>query len=321
MLARQLLPLALIMPLAFPTQAQELPATGIVLSPISATERIALDFEIANDEALAVLGRLPSTDPADLAEVEALLEGLPDGDPRAITAFRFLSSLAVSNVDPEAEDLFEDDNVTNTADAFEERAHILNLAVQFQALSIFNAAPGFSNARLTFDEPEDPRIVDAESALNSIKLPITRNFNEAQFCVGKGNPASRFGVCATPYAEITLGYLRNRTRGNFGLAVNDVGIADDALPVELTEDLLFQLPPEAFIPIATGESPAAVVFNSPVRSTTETFSALAGVGVTVPVTRDIAVRPIFLGGYSYITDDTDPVPLPISTKPSRTTPA
>ncbi len=258
----------------------------------------------ANDEALAVLDRLPSTDPSDIAEVEALLEGLADGDERARRTLVALFELAAGeNTEFAGEDSGDIENI-DIRDAFAERARIANLASQFQALSVFNITPGITSSRLTFDDPKDLRITLAESEVSSIKVPLKRNFNSATFCVGKGSPVAEAGFCATPYAELTLGYLRNRSRGSFGLVINDVGVDPAAPGTDIPEDLLILLPPDAFLPLATGESSTQNVENSPVRSTVETFSVLSGFGLSIPVTRNVVARPIVLGGYSYISDET-----------------
>jgi len=160
----------------------------------------------ANDEALAVLDRLPSTDPSDIAEVEALLEGLADGDERARRTVAALFKLAAGEDTEFAGDGSDDIEGIDIRDAFAERARIANLASQFQALSVFNVTPGLTSSRLTFDDPKDLRITLSESEVTSIKVPLKRNFNSATFCVGKGSPVAEAGFCATPYAELTLGY-------------------------------------------------------------------------------------------------------------------
>lgn len=265
----------------------------------------AIDAFANAQEELSVLDRLPSTDPEDIARVEALLEGLPDRDLGALRALDALFALGASaGSELTGDESAGDIETIDPRDAFAERARLSNLASQFQALSVFNIAPGLSSTRLTFDDPQDLRIIFAESEVNSIKVPLKRNFNDAQFCVGRGSPVAKAGFCATPYAELTLGYLRNESRGNFGLTVNNVGVNVEEPALQIPEDLLILLPPEAFIPLATGESSTFGVANSPVRSTVETFSVLSGVGLSVPVTRHIVARPILLGGYSYISDET-----------------
>lgn len=148
------------------------------------------------------------------------------------------------------------------------------IAEFFQALSILGVAPGVSGAAYTVDD-DDPEFSDLD--IKSVKLPIAREFKRNAFCVvnSGGQDRSNYRLeslersrssddfCMTPYAELSLSYLK----------------ADQSSTLsDIATDFAFDI---------------------------TTLSALAGVGLVIPLSESTTFRPILLGGYSRIDSDAE----------------
>jgi len=155
------------------------------------------------------------------------------------------------------------------------------LAEAFQIFSIIGVAPGISGARFEVDGDDG----DSDVEIRSFKIPIKRDWKAGAFCFVASDDQRSVGyelrslaktrsesaLCARPYMELTLGYLNA-----------DQGVLFD-------ED-------EAGLEDAT-------IFNLDIT----TLSALAGFGLSFPITEKTVFRPILLGGYSHIDNDTNVV--------------
>ncbi len=142
----------------------------------------------------------------------------------------------------------------------------------YQSLGVFGVTPGFSNASYKADG----------DTIKSIKIPYRRTFKEATLCLAKAqsdDPSDyvvtslersldpdKNTVCAKPYGELALSYLRA-----------------DAEIEEFDPEL---------------ESSTGIDID------VEAVSALAGIGLSIPLYDGTVLRPILLGGYSHITDRT-----------------
>ncbi len=152
------------------------------------------------------------------------------------------------------------------------------LAETFQIFSIIGVAPGVSGAKYEFDGDEG----DSDLEIRSFKIPIKRDWRDGTFCFVASEderdtgyvlqPSSKVrsddALCARPYVELNLSYLK---------ADQDV--------ISLEEADLESLGPEAL------------------DLDINTLSALAGFGLTFQITERTALRPILLGGYSYVDND------------------
>lgn len=115
----------------------------------------------------------------------------------------------------------------------------------FQTFSIFGGTPGIAAARY-----------DSDFSINSFQLPISHSFAP----IGSGLFAG-----ATPYAELTLGYL--------------------------TADQTF--------PLVGTNAPRSVKLSF------DSWSALAGAGLDFPLGDGFKIRPMVLAGYSYVSANAD----------------
>lgn len=146
------------------------------------------------------------------------------------------------------------------------------LAEAFQSLSIIGVAPGVSGAAYTIDE-DDPEFSDIE--IKSVKIPIKRNFDRGAFCVVKAE--------GEDHSDYKL-ERRERSRSSGALCMKPYAeLSLSYLNAEQSVDL----------------SDIATDFAYDIT----TLSALAGVGLSFPLSERTTFRPILLGGYSHISSD------------------
>ena len=152
------------------------------------------------------------------------------------------------------------------------------LAEAFQIFSIIGIAPGVSGARFEIDGDDG----DSDFEIRSFKIPIKRDWKKGGICFVASDDQRDTGyelqplaevrsddaLCARPYVELNLSYLK----------------ADQNV-VDLDDDDEETFGPEILDLDIT------------------TLSALAGFGLTFPITERTSFRPILLAGYSHIDND------------------
>lgn len=182
----------------------------------------------------------------------------------AVLATLFFWSFVCDAVSQDASDEFVDD----IREVFQDEG----IAEDFQILTIIGVTPGISGAAYSFED-DDPDFSDTD--IKSVKIPLRRDIERGAFCfvsngeeglsnyrvVSRLRSSSPEALCATPYAELSLSYLR---------AEQDIDVSDIATTIDLD---------------------------------TSTLSALAGLGVGIPLSAGTTFRPILLAGYSRIESD------------------
>lgn len=162
----------------------------------------------------------------------------------------------------------DDEFVELLAEDFEDG----ELAEQFQLFSILGIAPGLSGAKFSLDGDDG----DSDLEISSAKLPIKREWDRGSFCLVASDDQRQVEYELQPLAKVR---------------------SDDALcATPYTELTLSYLQADARF-----EVDDATDF----RFDATALSALAGLGLTFQITERTSFRPILLGGYSHIDNDSD----------------
>lgn len=173
--------------------------------------------------------------------------------------------------------------IEDLRDAFSDSAQAGNFVAIFQAISIFGASPGVSGAAYTFQAEPDAE----KTKINLFKVPTTHEFRPTNICLGGA------GRSVASLAEVAS--FDETDDGAFGQRATDPGAHCIRPYAELS---LSYLQAEETAPIpAFGD--LEIDFDI------TTLTALAGTGLSIPISKGTLFRPILLFGYSRVTDDSD----------------
>lgn len=162
----------------------------------------------------------------------------------------------------------DDEQIEIIIDDFEDG----ELAEAFQLFSIIGITPGLSGAKFSIDGDDG----DSDLEISSVKLPIRREWDRGSFCLVASDDQREADYELQPLAKVR---------------------SDDALcATPYTELTLSYLQADQRLEIDD-----ATDFRFDVTA----LSALAGFGLTFQITERTSFRPILLGGYSHIDNDSD----------------
>lgn len=188
---------------------------------------------------------------------------------RAANTLLLAVVLSLPSLDAASQDA-SDEIVDIVREAFQDAG----LAELFQGISLLGIAPGINSANYTIDE-DDPDFSDTD--IKTIKIPVRHEFDSGAFCI----------------VEST-----NKGQSDYQLAWLGQSPSSGALCMKPYAELsLSYVNAEQTIDISGLDSPFTYDFT--------TLSALAGVGLSIPLSKKTTFRPMLLGGYSHLSSDAD----------------
>lgn len=171
--------------------------------------------------------------------------------------------------------------IEDLREAFRDEAQTVNFVAVFQALSFFSASPGISGASYTFG---GSAAGESGTDVNLFKLPISHEFKSTDFCIGGAGDLSGLDQAGT-----------------------DAGAAGEEEPA--ADPGAHCVRPYAELSLSylrAKENVLVPAFGDfEIDFDIKTYSALAGGGVSIPLSKGTTFRPILLLGYSRVADDSD----------------